>query len=83
MVASWRSGDTADLQRQFIAPMRVYPEIYEALLVARNDNWIAAIEGLLDDTYDTMVIVGSAHLIGDDSVVELLTRRGHTVTRLR
>lgn len=83
LVASWRGGNTDDLQREFIEPMREYPAIYEALLVARNADWVPAIEGLLDDIDDAMVIVGSAHLIGEHSVVELLTRRGHTVTRLR
>ena len=43
---------------------------------ARNRKWIAKIEALLDDDKNYLVIVGTAHLVGQDSVIELLKKDG-------
>lgn len=82
LVSSWRSGDTGYFESEFIEPMRAFPAIYEALLVNRNAQWVPAIELLLDDDDDVMIVVGAAHLVGQHSLVELLTKRGYTLKRL-
>jgi hypothetical protein len=36
---------------------------------------------LLDDRDDYLVVVGALHLVGPDSVVELLAKRGYAVVQ--
>jgi uncharacterized protein YbaP (TraB family) len=52
------------------------PALYQSLLVGRNRKWIARIERLLDDDKNYLVIVGTAHLVGRDSVIDLLKKDG-------
>jgi len=77
LLAAWRRGDTETLANLLAAGFEEYPDLYRPLTVDRNRKWIARIEALLDDREDYLVVVGSLHLVGKDSVVELLRRRGH------
>jgi uncharacterized protein YbaP (TraB family) len=47
----------------------------------RNRAWVEQLGKLLDDRDDYLVVVGALHLVGRHSVVELLRRRGYTVTQ--
>jgi uncharacterized protein YbaP (TraB family) len=81
LLAAWRAGDTDRLSKLMADGFEEYPELYRPLTVDRNRKWIAPIEQLLDDRDDYLVIVGALHLVGDDSVIELLEKRGHKLTR--
>ena len=41
------------------------------------------IEGYLNSSGNTMVVVGAAHLVGDNSVVNLLRKRGYKVVKVQ
>jgi uncharacterized protein YbaP (TraB family) len=82
LVAAWRNGDTAFLEGTLLEEIRSYPEIYQTIVVRRNENWINAILGLLDDSDDYLVIVGAMHMIGDSGVPELLRAKGYVVEQL-
>ena len=47
---------------------------------ATAPGW-SRLEGLLDDRDDYLVVVGALHLVGRNSVVDLLRQRGYTVTQ--
>ena len=51
-------------------------ELYQALLVRRNTNWADQIQTELAGSGTVFIAVGAAHLAGDDSVQEILERRG-------
>jgi uncharacterized protein YbaP (TraB family) len=42
------------------------------MVTDRNRNWVSKIEGLLRGGKHAIVIVGAAHLVGKEGVVELL-----------
>ena len=52
--------------------------------VARNDAWVTKLDRRLRDGHDddTLVVVGSLHLLGDDGVVEKLRAKGYKVERI-
>jgi len=59
-----------------------FPGLYESLVTKRNQSWVPALERMLADGRRHLVVVGALHLVGDDSVIELLEARGHDVERL-
>lgn len=76
MVRAWRHGDTGWFQSEIKSDIGRDPGIYDSFLAARNRKWIAKIEALLDDDKNYLVIVGTAHLVGRDSVIALLKKDG-------
>jgi len=82
LVVAWRSGDVGYLERELIHEARMSPEVHDAVLLQRNRSWIDKIVDLMDDDRDYLVVVGAAHLVGDDGLVELLAERDIPVSRL-
>jgi uncharacterized protein YbaP (TraB family) len=83
--AAWRAGDAATLWNVMAVEMRdEYPALYKRINVARNDAWVPKLEQRLRDSHDanTMVVVGSLHLLGGDGVVEKLRAKGYKVERI-
>ena len=76
MVHAWRRGDTDWFETQLTSELGNDPAVYQTLVVARNRKWLARIEALLADDKNCLVIVGTAHLVGRDSVIDLLKRDG-------
>lgn len=58
------------------------PQECESLLYVRNRNWIPKIEDFLNQKRDTLVVVGAGHLVGRQSVIELLKQQGYKVRRV-
>ncbi len=79
LLEAWRTGDADALAELLSAAYRDFPELYGPLTEDRNRAWIERLEDLLDDTDDYLVVVGALHLVGRNSVVDLLRRRGHAV----
>lgn len=79
LVRAWRLGDIEFLEEHTLSDIARYPELYDALVVRRNRNWTEQIEALLDDGSDYLIIVGTLHLVGDDSVPAQLASKGHVV----
>ena len=81
MVHAWQRGDTNWLETQMKSELGNDPAVYQSLVIARNRKWIARIEALLADDKNYLVIVGTAHLVGRDSVIDLLKRDGIGATQ--
>jgi len=79
MVSAWRKGDVKALSALLSEGYARYPDLYRPLTVERNRKWLSRIEDLLDDKDDYLVVVGALHLVGTDSVVELLQKKGYKV----
>jgi uncharacterized protein YbaP (TraB family) len=82
LVRAWRDGDVATAEKLFLASLAQYPEIQEKLLDERNRNWLPQIEKLFQLGDDTLVVVGAAHLVGKNGVIELLKSRGYKVEQM-
>ncbi len=76
MVHAWASGDTQWFADQLKSEFGRDPALYQAVLVARNRKWIPKIEALLKDDKNYLVIVGTGHLVGLGSVIDLLKKDG-------
>ena len=76
MVSAWKRGDTGWFEEQMKSEFGRDPALYQSLLVARNRKWVPKIEAMLNDDKNYLVIVGSAHLVGAGSVLDLLKKDG-------
>ena len=83
LIDAWRRGDIGFLEAEMLADMQRYPELYEALVVARNRDWTNQIEALLDDEQNYLIVVGALHLVGKDSVPSMLRRNGREVAQMK
>ena len=83
MIQAWRIGDNAKLSEMFVADMlNEAPELYDSLLRQRNMNWLPQIELMLRDSDTEFVLIGAAHLVGSDGLLDLLRARGYQVRQL-
>ncbi len=85
IVADWTHGEVDKIAAIENDEMKAkYPDLYDKLLVKRNERFADTLAGLLNDsnTGTIFVAVGAAHLAGPDSVIKLLTSKGFTVTRV-
>lgn len=97
MWEAWKSGDLdkmfaveEDLSAYTPEELEAYNNVAnisgqydDALLNDRNAIWADTIKGYLDDNKDYFVAGGTAHFYGEGSVIELLEKKGLTVTRVR
>ncbi|MDT0630598.1 TraB/GumN family protein [Rubrivirga litoralis] len=81
MVDAWSTGDDEALVTLINEGM-TQPEVFEALLVTRNRAWVPQVLSLLARDHDALVVVGAGHLVGPQSVVEMLREDGYTVERM-
>lgn len=79
---AWQTHDITALEQLVAIGKERQPYFYEALLCNRNRNWIPKLLSYLNDPAQTLIVVGVLHLIGPDSVIDLLQRRGIAVERL-
>ena len=85
MHAWWRAGDIAKLDSELRADMaKKTPVSYKLLDVDRNNAWLPLLEQRLAGSTqdDTLVVVGSLHLLGKDGLVEKLRAKGYRVERI-
>jgi uncharacterized protein YbaP (TraB family) len=79
---AWLAGDVKQLQE--IGPDRMRkeaPEVFDAMLKRRNDNWVKQIETLMKGSGTQFIAVGAAHLLGKDSLPDQLAKLGYKVQR--
>lgn len=78
LVAGWRTGDVPALEKLLLGELKESAEVYQRLLVERNQAWAPRIAEC-QASAPCLVVVGGAHLLGPDSVVALLTKAGFSV----
>jgi hypothetical protein len=84
MNQAWRSGDLVALEASSATPLRAdFPEIYQALLIDRNNAWIAQIEAMSKTAEVEFILVGALHLVGSDGLLSMLSSRGYQITQLQ
>ena len=83
LIAAWRTGDNNALAELFVDDMKAESEeLYEVLLVERNINWLPIIEQMFNQDGIEFVLVGAAHLVGEDGLLNLLQAKGYQVEQL-
>lgn len=79
IVQSWAKGDARAVEEQLLAGAKEFPDLHQKLYFERNRRWLPQIETLIEQGGNTMVVVGAAHLVGNEGVIELLKQKGYKV----
>lgn len=81
---SWRNGDIDSLAiNNSIAQMKTeFPEIYDALLVNRNNDWMSDLSALNNNDTKEFVLVGALHLSGKEGLLNQLRLAGFKIDQL-
>lgn len=81
--SAWRTGDNKALVNTSLTPwLERFPELYQSLLVKRNNHWLPQLETLLKTPDIEYVLVGALHLVGDDGLLSLLREKGYRVEQV-
>jgi len=83
IVAAWQKGDARALQDQFLHGIREQPELYRRVVVDRNRKWASQLQALLADEHHYLVIVGTLHLVGPDSLIAMLAASGYEAQQMQ
>ena len=79
---AWKQGDVTTIERIVLQDVKQEPQIYQRLLVDRNRNWLPRIEALFTRAGHAFVVVGAAHLVGPDGLLQMLKAKGYRVEQL-
>ena len=81
---AWRTGNTELMRNTMIEPMKQQDNLmYQRLIVERNEMWVKQLTSLIKNPTTEFVLVGAAHLYGDDSVIALLQQQGFFVEQVK
>lgn len=82
LIEAYLSQDLNKIQTFILESGMSSSEIEEHLLVSRNKNWIKPISKIIKKN-KAFIAVGAAHLGGEDGVIELLRKKGYTLTPIK
>ena len=83
LIVAWRTGDENTINELALVQMKEqFPDSFKTMMTDRNLDWVPKIEALFNDDDKEFVLVGAAHLVGENSVIEQLKKKGYEITKL-
>jgi uncharacterized protein len=79
---AWRHGDATRLAALLSTEYNAFPSLYKPLVSDRNKRWLPQVEELLKANDNSLVVVGALHLVGQGGLLELLRKKGYTITQI-
>jgi len=84
IIQAWRDGEDQTLYELFVADMKKQmPTLYNSILVERNNNWMPVLRSLFKNNKTEFVLVGAAHLVGEEGLLQQLKNQGFSVQRFK
>jgi hypothetical protein len=82
ILGAWRRGDVEALARGTHAAYADFPAFADRMLGMRNQRWLPKLEGFMKTGQTYFVVVGAAHLGGNDGLLALLRSRNYKLEQL-
>ena len=79
LVNNWKSGNADKLHELLHKSFKDYPNLNDRLLIQRNLKWVKEVEAAMRQNKNVLFVVGAGHLVGPESVVDLLRKNGYKV----
>lgn len=82
MIHAWQTGDIQTLDSLINQSEKNEKGFYKSIFDDRNNSWMPAIRRYLGGQENILIIVGSGHLVGKNSIIEQLRREGYSIEQL-
>jgi hypothetical protein len=85
MITAWSTGDVEKMEKTMTETIQEYPELeafYKKLNDDRNVRMVEKIISMLKTDKKYFIVVGAAHMIGKNGLVQLLKNKGYKVKQL-
>jgi uncharacterized protein YbaP (TraB family) len=83
MLDAWNRGDAKAVAKSIQQSDKESPSLYKLMFTDRNARWAKWVESRLNRPGTVFMAVGAGHLAGDRSLVTLLKKDGHQVSRVQ
>src|SRR6476469_734142 len=83
MLAAWSRGDVKAIARTFNHDLAASPELAQALIKRRNQNWTKWLKQRMASPGSALTAVGAGRVAGKDSVVAMLKKQGYRVRQVQ
>lgn len=81
-IKAWKQGSADELNDIINAELQKSPELYKSLIVDRNLNWMPKIRTFQKTPEIEYILVGAAHLVGQDGIIKMLEDEGYSISKL-
>ena len=85
MFELWKRGDTTGLEEFLLKDLGKEPALapfYDTFITERNYTMLEKIEEFLSDDAIYFIVVGAAHLVGEEGLLNLLEEKGYSLEQL-
>jgi uncharacterized protein YbaP (TraB family) len=82
LIETMKSGTFDLLLPDILSMKEQFPSVYKTMLSGRNHAWIPQLEAYFTAQTPAFIIVGLAHLPGEDGLLELLKNKDYDVKQL-
>ena len=83
VLRAWQVGDAQEIDRlmneEFRETSKTDEHMYQVLITERNAAMVDKLDALLNEGGNYFVVLGAAHFVGSDGIVELLKAKGYRV----
>ncbi len=77
LIDAWKVGDIQKMDTLLNEEFKEDPKLKSLLIDKRNQSWVPKIEEAFLGSENVLFIVGTGHLVGKGSVIDLLQKRGY------
>lgn len=82
LIDEWKAGTARVIEASLAAQKAAWPAMYGTMIYDRNAAWMPKIENYLTTDQIEFVIVGLAHVHGQDGLLTQLKNKGYTVKQI-
>lgn len=84
ITTEWRSGDMDKFAKHaYVQDMKnLFPQVYDTILVKRNNNWMKLLPKLIGNDEKEFVLVGTMHMVGKEGLLSQLENQGFKIEQL-
>jgi uncharacterized protein YbaP (TraB family) len=83
LIPDWRNGTSEYISLIRTEMEETFPTVYKSMLLYRENAWLIKLEKYLTDKPVEFVVVGAAHLQGEEGLLVALKNKGYTVKQVK
>ena len=85
IIKAWQKGNTQQLEKHIFdayTDFRELSPLFDRLILGRNVKMAEKIESYIHSEETIFVVVGAAHVVGEQGIIQILRRKGYFIRRM-